>query len=166
MPKLIKNNELTENISQTLDKDFSGKVDEVLANKGTVLTPKEYWLENSEQLAGKDNIGIWLDSDEGPEELSPHIEKLSLIAINFPKFADGRGYSYARILRDRLGFKGELRAIGDIMHDQMFYLKRCGFNSFAVREDKNAEVVITGLNDFSECYQAATVQDKPLFRRR
>jgi len=170
MPKLIKNTDLIadliENTCQTLDKDFSGSVDEVLAITGTVLVPKKFWLANVAQLAAQDKIGVWLDSDEGPEELEVHLDKLALIAINFPKFVDGRGYSYARILRDRLGYKGELRAIGDIMHDQMFYLNRCGFDAFAVREDKDAEVVRKGLDDFSNCYQAATDQKQPLFRRR
>jgi len=166
MPKLIKNAMVSDNTCQTLDKEFSGSVDEVLSSKNPVLVPKQFWLANTEQLLNSDNVGVWLDSDEGPEELEPYLEKLSLIAINFPKFADGRGYSYARILRDRFGYSGELRAMGDILHDQMFYLKRCGFDAFAVREDKDAEVVIEGLSDFSECYQASTNQKIPLFRRR
>lgn len=166
MPKLIKNAEISENTCQTLEKDFSGSVDEVLAIEGPVLVPKSFWLANAEQLSPNANIGVWLDSDEGPEALEPYLNKLSLIAINFPKFADGRGYSYARILRDRLSYTGELRAMGDILHDQMFYLKRCGFDAFAVREDKDANVVIEGLNDFSECYQASTNLKTPLFRRR
>ena len=166
MPKLIKNAVVSDNTCQTLDKDFSGSVDELLTSQNPVLVPKQFWLANAEQLLKSESIGIWLDSDEGPEELEPYINKLNLIAINFPKFADGRGYSYARILRDRFKYSGELRAMGDILHDQMFYLKRCGFDAFAVREDKDANVVIEGLNDFSECYQASTNQKLPLFRRR
>jgi len=166
MPKLIKNAVVSDNTCQTLDKEFSGSVDEILANHNPVLVPKQFWLANAEQLLKSESIGVWLDSDEGPEELEPYLNKLSLIAINFPKFADGRGYSYARILRDRFKYSGELRAMGDILHDQMFYLKRCGFDAFAVREDKDANIVIEGLNDFSECYQASTNQKLPLFRRR
>jgi uncharacterized protein (DUF934 family) len=166
MPKLIKNAEISDNTCQTLDKAFSGSVDEVIAIQNPVLVPKTFWLANAEQLVECATIGVWLDSDEGPEELEPYLGKLNLIAINFPKFADGRGYSYARILRDRFAYSGELRAIGDILHDQMFYLKRCGFDAFAVREDKDAHIVIEGLNDFSECYQASTNQKLPLFRRR
>jgi len=166
MPKLIKNAVVSDNTCQTLDKDFSGSVDELLTSKNPVLVPKQFWLANAEQLLKSESIGIWLDSDEGPEELEPYINKLNLIAINFPKFADGRGYSYARILRDRFEYSGELRAMGDILHDQMFYLKRCGFDAFAVREDKDADIVVEGLNDFSECYQASTNQKTPLFRRR
>jgi len=166
MPKLIKNAVVSDNTCQTLDKDFSGSVDELLTSQNPVLVPKQFWLANAEQLVKSESIGVWLDSDEGPEELEPYINKLNLIAINFPKFADGRGYSYARILRDRFKYSGELRAMGDILHDQMFYLKRCGFDAYAVREDKDADIVIEGLNDFSECYQASTNQKLPLFRRR
>lgn len=166
MPKLIKNAVVSDNTCQTLDKEFSGSVDDIQASQNPVLVPKQFWLANAAQLLENDNIGVWLDSDEGPEELEPYLNKLNLIAINFPKFADGRGYSYARILRDRFGYSGELRAMGDILHDQIFYLKRCGFDAFAVREDKDADVVLEGLNDFSECYQASTDQKQPLFRRR
>jgi uncharacterized protein (DUF934 family) len=166
MPKLIKNAVVSDNTCETLDKEFSGLVSEILEKKTPVLVPKQFWLANVEQLLGSETIGVWLDSDEGPEELESYLSKLHLIAINFPKFADGRGYSYARILRDRYGYAGELRAMGDILHDQMFYLKRCGFDAFAVREDKDANVVIEGLNDLSECYQASTDQKLPLFRRR
>jgi len=160
-PKLIRNGELIENPWTVLDKDFSGEI-------GTdfVLVPKVYWLEQAESLVSKTNIGVWLDSDEGPEELAPYLDKLATIAINFPKFADGRGYSYARLLRDRYAFKGEILAFGDILHDQLFYLKRCGFNAFVIREDKDAEVAMAGLNDFSNSYQAASDQPQPMFRRR
>jgi len=161
MPKLINKSEIIENTWQTLDKDFSGKLPD-----GSILVPLNYLLENPLILDSNPNIGIWLDSDQNSEALEPYLNKLSLIAINFPKFVDGRGYSYARILRDRLDYQGELRAIGDILHDQLFYLKRCGFDSFAVREDKNIEVALQGLEDFSDSYQIATDQPEPLFRRR
>jgi uncharacterized protein (DUF934 family) len=166
MPKLIKNAVVSDNTCQTLDKDFSGSVEDILAIATSVLVPKQFWLSNAEKLKDQEIVGVWLDSDEGPEELEPYLNKLNLIAINFPKFADGRGYSYARILRDRFGYTGELRAMGDILHDQMYYLKRCGFDAYAVREDKDADIVIEGLKDFSESYQASTDQKLPLFRRR
>jgi uncharacterized protein (DUF934 family) len=158
MPKLIKNGQLLDNPWTILDKSFSGEIE----NKAS-LVPKAYWLAHAASL---ENTGVWLDSDEGPEELAPYLDRLSVIAINFPKFADGRGYSHARILRDRYGFKGDIMAIGDVLHDQLFYLKRCGFNVFAIREDKNAEIAMTGLSDFSDAYQAACDQAQPLFRRR
>lgn len=161
MPKLIKNAQVIENTWTVEPKDFEGP----LSSEFTFV-PKAYFLAHADELKSKANIGIWIDSDEGPEELAPYIDSIHYIAINFPKFADGRGYSYARLLRERYGFHGEIRAIGDILHDQLFYLSRCGFDAFAIREDKDAEVALTGLTDFTNCYQAAVDEDKPLFRRR
>jgi uncharacterized protein (DUF934 family) len=86
--------------------------------------------------------------------------------VNFPKFADGRGYSTARLLRERYGYHGEIRAIGDVLHDQLFFMKRCGFDAYAVRADKDIEAALAGFDDFSDAYQAAVDQPQPLFRRR
>ena len=86
--------------------------------------------------------------------------------MNFPKFADGRGYSIARLLRERYAYRGEIRAIGDVLQDQLFFMKRCGIDAYAVRADKDIEAALTGLRDFSEAYQAAVDQPQPLFRRR
>jgi uncharacterized protein (DUF934 family) len=161
MPKLIKQSVIVENVWQKLDPDFEGSTE-----NQAVLVPLNRFLEDPNLVIGNAQAGVWLESDQNPEDLEPYIDQLALIAINFPKFVDGRGYSYARILRDRFNYQGELRAIGDILHDQLFYLKRCGFDSFAVREDKDIEVAKSGLNVFTESYQAATVQSEPLFRRR
>ena len=86
--------------------------------------------------------------------------------MNFPKFTDGRGYSSARLLRDRYSFRGEIRAIGDVLQDQLFYMKRCGIDAYALREDKDIVAALASLRDFSETYQAAVDQPQPLFRRR
>jgi uncharacterized protein (DUF934 family) len=94
------------------------------------------------------------------------VNELGVIAVNFPKFADGRGYSIARLLRERLGYKNELRAIGDVLLDQLQFMKRCGFDRFVLRADKNAEEAARCLSFFSQSYQAATDTDLPLFRRR
>jgi uncharacterized protein (DUF934 family) len=161
MPKLIKQSTVIENVWRTLDKDMSE-----LPDTQAVLFPLEQFLANPESVLANVEAGVWLDSDQEPSALAPYIEKLSLIAINFPKFVDGRGYSYARQLRDKYQYQGELRAIGDVLQDQLFYMKRCGFDSFAIREDKDAEHARLGLNAFTECYQAATDQPEPLFRRR
>ncbi len=162
MPKLIKNNAIIEDNFEVIAKDFEGE----LPKQDAFIPLQRFLADESLTTSNNLSVGVWLDSDEDPTALEPHLNKLSAIAINFPAFGDGRGYSYARILRDQYGFKGELRAIGDVLHDQLFYLKRCGFDAYAVREDKNIETAIQGLNDFSNAYQAATVIDQPLFRRR
>ena len=120
-------------------------------------------------------LGLWLESDEDPVLIADSLEAFSLIAVNFPQFTDGRGYSTARLLRERYGWKGELRAIGDIQRDQLYYLSRCGFDSFllndgldAPQEDllRSAQEALSAFKDFSEAYQTAVDQPVPLFRRR
>lgn len=161
MPKLIKNNQVHENPWQTLEKDADAS-----AISTNCLVPLSLFLDNTNAVLARADVGVWLDSDEGPEELAPYLDQLQLIAINFPKFVDGRGYSYARLLRERYGFKGEIRAIGDVLQDQLYFMKRCGFDAYAIREDKDANSALNGLQDFSENYQSAADESRPLFRRR
>ena len=134
---------------------------------GKLIVPLKVWLlRKIELLARAEPIGVWLDGHDDVSTLADSVDQLSLIAINFPKFADGRGYSAAALLRTRYGFKGELRAIGDVLRDQLFYMQRVGFNAFAVRADKDIVDALKALTDFSETYQASTDQPVPLFRRR
>lgn len=130
------------------------------------LIPADLWLAGKEHFEGRDDIGVWFDSHDEPEILEGLANELPLIAVNFPKFADGRGYSIARLLRERFGYENELRAIGDVLLDQLQFMKRCGFDSYALREDKDASKAARALNFFSQGYQAATDTDVPLFRRR
>ncbi|MDX1599108.1 MAG: DUF934 domain-containing protein [Marinobacter sp.] len=130
------------------------------------LIPADLWLAGKEHFQGRDDIGVWFDSHDEPELLDGLVNELPLIAVNFPKFADGRGYSIARLLRERFGYQHELRAIGDVLLDQLQFMKRCGFDSYALREDKDASKAARALNFFSQGYQAATDTDVPLFRRR
>ena len=89
-----------------------------------------------------------------------------VIAINFPKFGDGRGYSLARLLRGRHGYKGELRAVGEVARDHLHAMAQCGFDAFQLREGENPQEALTAFGDFTEQYQATTAQPLPLFRRR
>ena len=98
--------------------------------------------------------GLLLTATDSPETLSLPLAELDLIAIEFAAFADGRGYSFATLLR-RQGFTGELRAVGDVFKDVIFYLKRCGFDSFALKDGKDLEVAKAGLHDFTAGYQAS-----------
>ncbi|MGM0767561.1 MAG: DUF934 domain-containing protein [Pseudomonadota bacterium] len=130
------------------------------------LIPADLWLAGKEHFEGRDDIGVWFDSHDEPELLDGLVNELKLIAVNFPKFSDGRGYSIARLLRERFGYQNELRAIGDVLLDQLQFMKRCGFDSYALREDKDATKAARSLTFFSQGYQAATDTDEPLFRRR
>lgn len=100
-------------------------------------------------------LGVLLSPSDDPETLMKDFDKLRLIAIDFPSFSDGRGYSIARQLRERLGWHGELRAVGDIQRDQIFLLSRAGFDTFALRDDQNVNNAIAAFNDFSVAYQPA-----------
>lgn len=132
-----------------------------------ILLSLDVWQQQRDAvLAHPHKKGVILKPDQHPELIADDVQKLDVIAVDFPAFADGRGYSYAVLLRQRFGFKGELRATGDVFKDNLFYLKRCGVNSFAVRADKDINVALQGLNDFSETYQASVDETRPLYRRR
>ena len=132
---------------------------------GKVIVPLKVWQAQRDFLQSRTELGVWLASDERAEELQTELDKFALIAVDFPKFADGRGYSIAYHLRARFAYQGELRAIGDVLRDQMFYMQRVGFNSFAPRADKDIHAALNGLSDFSLTYQASADEAQPLFRR-
>jgi uncharacterized protein (DUF934 family) len=163
MPNIIKGGEITADDWNVLDKDTA--TDSILQD-GKFIVPLQYWLANSEALNTRGDIGVWLDSDEDTDSIEDNCNHLPVIAINFPTFADGRGYSYARLLREKYGYTGELRAIGDVLKDQVFFLKRCGFDAYAIRVDRDVADAISSLEDFSDSYQVAVDQPEPLFKRR
>ncbi|WP_257266628.1 DUF934 domain-containing protein [Endozoicomonas sp. ONNA2] len=114
----------------------------------------------------KGQVGIWFDSSDEPETVTHTLNQFPVIAVNFPGFFDGRGYSLARLLRERWDYQGDLRAIGDILVDQLYYLKRCGFSSFRLREDQNPDYALAALTTFSGNYQTAADQSIPVYRLR
>jgi uncharacterized protein (DUF934 family) len=133
---------------------------------GDILVPLNYWLEHRVELKQQSGqVGVWLDSDEEVEALVDDLPQLPVVALNFPKFVDGRGFSSARLLRDRYDYQGEVRAIGNIIQDQLFMLQRCGFSQFSLANDIDLEAAAKSLNDFSDGYQTAADQAEPLFRR-
>jgi len=135
---------------------------------GRVIVPSTVWLAQREALAARAEVaqlGVWLASDQLATSIKDDLPKFAVIAVDFPKFSDGRGYSIAYNLRKRLGYTGELRAIGDVLRDQLFQMQRCGFDAYATRQDRNIHDALKGLSVFSETYQAAVDQPLPLFRR-
>jgi len=132
---------------------------------GKVIVPLKTWQAQKDALAARADIGVWLASDERPEDLQGDLASFAVVAIDFPKFTDGRGYSLAYNLRMRLGYRGELRAIGDVLRDQLFQMKRVGFDAYATRPDRSIEDALKGLTVFSETYQASVDELRPLFRR-
>ncbi|EWG99150.1 DUF934 domain-containing protein [Halomonas sp. BC04] len=130
---------------------------------GPAIVPLSQWREE----ADSQNRAPLLGSDtELTSELAGELADAPLIAIDFPKFTDGRGYSLARLLRERFGYEGEIRAVGDVLVDQVFFLTRCGFDGLSLREDQWLEDALQALNAFSRAYQPAVDEPEPLFRHR
>jgi uncharacterized protein (DUF934 family) len=165
MPKLVKDGVIVDDQWQVLPKPESDASTSVPA--GQWLVPLTVWLAQRDALQARTDIGVWLDSDETAEQIGADANSLPVIAVNFPSFMDGRAFSTARLLRERFGFTGELRAIGDFMRDQLCYLSRCGVNAFQFADDQvDLHQAIKSLDDFTEFYQAGVDQPIPLFRRR
>ncbi|MEM1113403.1 MAG: DUF934 domain-containing protein [Pseudomonadota bacterium] len=142
MPKLIKNGVIVDTGSP-----------EVLG--------LEQWLASDRRSA----IAVELEPGETIVPLLDYLDDIPLVRVNFPTFMDGRGFSYARELRER-GYQGEIRAVGNFMRDQLTYLVRCGFNAFQPAASGDLESWLESLSDFSEAYQASIDRREPLFRRR
>lgn len=164
MQQIIKNGALVPESWHLLPKDAT--LDN-LPNSDDIIVPLALWLEHGHALKARDGgLGVWLESDEEIETVLDDLPHFQVIALNFPAFTDGRHYSTARLLRERYGYQGEVRAIGDVLRDQLFYMQRCGFDAFALRPDRDPQAALAGLNDFSVTYQAAADDARPLFRRR
>ncbi len=159
MPKIIKDLNVVEDSWQVW------RDTETLPATGGYIVPLSLWQAHKDELLALGNTAVFLASDQSPKLLGADVKSFTLIAVDFPKFADGRGFSYGRELREQHGFTGELRAIGDFMRDQLYFLKRCGFNSFALQSDELDEA-LASFNDFSDAYQPSIDQALPIFRRR
>lgn len=120
---------------------------------GTLLTFAD-WL-NRDAANADGPVGIVLMPTDDPLALAGRLDGLAVIAVEFAKFSDGRGYSIATLLRSRLGFKGEIRAVGDVLIDQLFAMARCGIDSFALRGDQDVEVAKRAFETFPAVYQWA-----------
>ncbi len=165
MPKLIKDEVILDNEWKRIDASVTD-VNE-LPSGGHVLVPLELWLAEKETLKARlPNLGLSLCNTEDLSVLKDDIAQLPVIEIFFPAFMDGRGFSLGRLLRERYGFTGELRAGGQFIRDQLCYLRRCGFNSFAFEEDIDLESAKQSLHDFTDGYQPSVDQPQPLFMRR
>ncbi|MDP3843425.1 MAG: DUF934 domain-containing protein [Oxalobacteraceae bacterium] len=164
--EIIKNRAVVADDWALLRLDEGEAADTVTVPVGKVIVPLLVWQAQRAALESRlPDIGVWLASNERPEVLAGDVEKFAVIAVNFPKFTDGRGYSIAYNLRARLGYKGELRAIGDVLRDQLFSMQRVGFDAYATRPDRSIHEALKGLSVFSETYQASWDEKAPLFRR-
>ena len=169
MSKVIHNGRIASSDWQILGVAEGEEAAAVAIPAGRVIVPLAAWLARRDELAARGDVGVWFASNEGPEALEADVGRVPVIAVNFPKFADGRGYSTAALLRTRYGYTGQLIAFGEVLRDQFNYLVRCGFDTLQPREgrytDEQLEAAIASIGDFSEPYQASVAHPQPLFRR-
>ena len=138
---------------------------------GKVLVPFAVWRANKDALASRvsqGEVGLLIATHEAIEDVIAEVKDINafaLVAVYVERFADGRIFTIGNLLRTRYGFKNELRAVGDVLRDQLFFLKRSGFNSYLIRADRNAQEALQSLKDFSEPYQGAVDIAQPAWRR-
>lgn len=167
MATLIRNAKLANDSWQRLEPAADGAPPAIPA-QGDLLVSLQQWQSSASALLGRPagRTGVWLAPDEDPALIADSLDALALVAVFFPQFTDGRGYSTARLLRERYGWRGELRAIGDVQRDQLFYLSRVGFDAFELNDGIDLQSALSAFADFSEAYQASVERPLPLFRRR
>lgn len=163
MPRLIKGEAIVEDSWQWIE-DKSTPLEAL--PEGAVMVPLALWQSARDALLDRgEALGIWLDSDEEAETIADDLEHFTVIGLNFPAYADGRNLSNAVLLRSRFGFRGELRALGDVARDQLSYMRRCGFDAFQIPADRDPEHELGGLTVMRDYYQGDVLEPQPLFRR-
>lgn len=143
----------------------------VIPTNTKIIVPLAVFIKRKAELQTRINqgeVGVWIETHEILEHLTEaqaDLNTLPIIAVHVERFADGRIFSLGTLLRTRYGFKNELRAFGDVLRDQLFFLKRSGFTSYLIRADRNATEAITSLEDFTTPYQGAVDEPRPIFQR-
>ncbi len=161
MTKIIRDRQIVE------DDWISLADDAPLPSSGRVILSLKRWEESRDALkTGDAVVGVRIPNTADVVQLWPTLQDRPLIAVEFPAFGDGRAFSQARVLRERFGFKGEIRAVGDVMRDQIFYMQRCGINAMAPRADQDLQACLAAFRDFTTPYQGAADRQISIFQRR
>lgn len=141
-------------------------VDAVAGDEPLIVSLPQ-WQDHRERLAGRNApVGVFVTSDESPEDVADDLDNFDLICLDFPAFTDGRAYSSARLLRDRLSYTGELRAVGNVLRDQALFMVRCGFDTFEVADDNAVDGFAKALTEIGIWYQPAADDRTPAGRLR
>jgi uncharacterized protein (DUF934 family) len=137
-----------------------------LPETGKPIVVLNHYLKAKDELHARyPALGVQVTTEKLPSDV-PELDRLALIAVEFPRFTDGRGYTFARQLRERHGFRGEIRAVGWVLRDQLYYMERCGFDAFELKPGKPLESALQAFSEFSATYQAANDEPRPIYRRR
>lgn len=159
--RIIKNGAIVDDTWRDVDDEEPGPLPD-----GDIIVGVGRWRAEREALLKRGTgLGLRLKSDETPDGIADDVGQFQIIAVEFPVMTDGRAFSTGRRLREQYGFQGELRAVGDVLRDQLYYMHRCGFNAFEVRADKSLEDALKAFTEFSVTYQPGTDEPHPLWRR-
>jgi uncharacterized protein (DUF934 family) len=140
---------------------------EAIPQAGPVIVSLEQWEAHRDALVGRaDPVGIRLRSDEPPARIADDLAHFELVALEFPAFKDGRAYSYARLLRERHGYTGELRAVGDVLCEQLHFMERCGFDAFEIESGNALDEWRTASSEMGAWYQPTGDGRKTAVQRR
>jgi uncharacterized protein (DUF934 family) len=169
MPNIIRNGKVVADTWSPIEA-AGGALPDPLPD-GDLIVPLAVWFARRSELlvhakASGRLLGVLVAGQDDPDSFAGDLPHFALIAVHFPQFGDGRGYTLARLLRERFGYRGELRAVGDVIRDNLFYLAQCGFDAFELAAPADLEAAVKSLADFSESYQTSAAQPQPLFRRR
>lgn len=166
MPKLISKDAVMDNPWTVMKESTGPEILKAVPGKNFIV-PLQFWKLYQEELNDYDGaIAVWINSDENPAQIADELHSLPLIALNFPVFSDGRSYTNARELRQKYAYTGEIRAVGDVLRDQLYYMAQCGFDSFEIRHDQDENLCLEAFKDFKTGYQSTIPEPSPLFRRR
>ena len=170
--KLIKNGRVVADHRLTVTLAEGEAPTDIAVPAGPVLVPLPVWQARRDELMARalsGELGVWLAAGEDAAVLADDVSLFSVIGLQFPKFTDGRNYSVATLLRTRYAYRGELRAIGEVLRDQFNYMTRCGFDALQPRagrySDEQLEAAIASITDFTQPYQHSVKDPLPLFRR-
>jgi uncharacterized protein (DUF934 family) len=164
MPTFIS---LTDGVFSLAEDPFTNVADEEGVPPGDVIISLTRFQAEGEALLGEGRaVGVRLESHEEVEALAYDLPQLAVVALAFPKFGDGRAYSYARLLRERFGFRGEVRAVGDVLREQAGYMVRCGFDAFAPADGSTLADWERAAQRYRHVYQRACDGRSPAFAER
>jgi uncharacterized protein (DUF934 family) len=140
---------------------------EALPAEGPVIVPFARWRAERDTLVGRNTpLGVRLSNADPIAELAPDLDRLEVIVLEFPKFTDGRAYSQARLLRERYGYRHELRATGNVLRDQLLFMQRCGFDAFEFAHEQPVQAWVSATNEFNVFDQPAADDRVPAMQRR
>ncbi len=161
MPKIILDRQITD------DHWINVSNEEALPDSGDIIVSQTRFLADTNALLSRTTgrLGVRVEPGEGIAALVPHLTKITLVGVSFPTFYDGRGLSYARELRERHGYQGQIRAQGNVIRDVVLGMHRCGINAFEIKEGQSPEAMLGAFNDFTNTYQGDVHERRPIYRR-